>query len=53
MPPLFRFKGFEVNIPVAEIAESVGIYPGIPFAIGMISRYGPGRNNIGKELINH
>jgi ACR3 family arsenite transporter len=28
-----------VNIEIAQIAESVGIYLGIPFALGIISRY--------------
>ena len=40
LPPLFGFKGMEVNITIGQIAESVGIYLGIPFAIGLISRYG-------------
>jgi ACR3 family arsenite transporter len=39
LPPLFGIKGFEVNITIAEIARSVGIYLGIPFALGIISRY--------------
>lgn len=39
LPPLFGIKGFEVNITIAEIAKSVGIYLGIPFALGIISRY--------------
>ena len=39
LPPLFGIKGIEVNITVAEIAKSVGIYLGIPFAAGLISRY--------------
>jgi ACR3 family arsenite transporter len=40
LPPLFGFKGMEVNITIGQIAESVGIYLGIPFALGLISRYG-------------
>ncbi|HTN17239.1 MAG TPA: ACR3 family arsenite efflux transporter [Chitinophagaceae bacterium] len=40
LPPLFGIKGLEVNITIAEIAKSVGIYLGIPFAAGVISRYG-------------
>jgi arsenite transporter len=39
LPPMFGLKGFEVNISIAQIAESVGIYLGIPFALGIISRY--------------
>lgn len=39
LPPVFGFTGFEVNISIGQIAESVGIYLGIPFALGIISRY--------------
>ncbi|WP_348822806.1 ACR3 family arsenite efflux transporter [Flavobacterium aestuarii] len=39
LPPYFGYKGFEVNISIGQIAESVGIYLGIPFAMGIISRY--------------
>lgn len=39
LPPYFGYNGFEVNISIAQIAESVGIYLGIPFALGIISRY--------------
>jgi ACR3 family arsenite transporter len=39
LPPLFGIKGLEVNITISEIAKSVGIYLGIPFAAGIISRY--------------
>lgn len=39
LPPYFGYKGFEINISIAQIAESVGIYLGIPFALGIISRY--------------
>ncbi len=39
-PPLFGLNGVAVNITIAEIAKSVGIYLGIPFAAGIISRYG-------------
>ena len=40
LPPLFGLKSLEVNITIHEIAKSVGIYLGLPFAMGMISRYG-------------
>lgn len=39
LPPLFGIKGLDVDITIAEIAKSVGIYLGIPFAAGVISRY--------------
>lgn len=39
LPPYFGYTGFEVNISIGQIAESVGIYLGIPFAFGIISRY--------------
>lgn len=40
LPPYFGIDGLEVNVTIAEIAKSVGIYLGIPFAMGIISRYG-------------
>lgn len=39
LPPLFGLKGLTVDITIAEIAKTVGIYLGIPFAAGIISRY--------------
>ncbi|MFC4230630.1 ACR3 family arsenite efflux transporter [Parasediminibacterium paludis] len=39
LPPLFGIKGLVVNITIVAIAKSVGIYLGIPFAAGVISRY--------------
>ena len=39
LPPFFGIKGLEVNITIPAIAKSVGIYLGIPFAAGIISRY--------------
>ena len=39
LPPLLGLKGYEVNITIADVAQSVFIYLGIPFLAGMISRY--------------
>ncbi|WP_153796361.1 ACR3 family arsenite efflux transporter [Foetidibacter luteolus] len=39
LPPLFGLQGLAVHITIAEIAKSTGIYLGIPFAAGVISRY--------------
>ncbi len=39
LPPYVGLHGLEVNITIAEIAKSVGIYLGIPFLAGIISRY--------------
>lgn len=39
LPPYFGLKSLQVNITIGEIAKSVGIYLGLPFAMGIISRY--------------
>lgn len=39
LPPFFGFEGAIVAISIATIAESVAIYLGIPFLMGILSRY--------------
>lgn len=40
LPKLFGQSSIALDISMSSIAQTVGIYLGIPFAIGMISRYG-------------
>lgn len=39
LPPYFGLKSQAIHIGIGQIARSVGIYLGIPFAAGVISRY--------------
>ena len=39
LPPYFGLKGLAINVTIVEIATSVGIYLGLPFAMGIITRY--------------
>ena len=39
LPPYFGFEGAIVTISISTIAESVAIYLGIPFVMGIVSRW--------------
>lgn len=39
LPPYFGFEGAIVDISIATIAESVAIYLGLPFLLGILSRW--------------
>lgn len=39
LPGFFGMKSFEVNFTMIEIAKSVGIYLGIPFGAGFLTRF--------------
>ncbi|EAQ41476.1 MULTISPECIES: ACR3 family arsenite efflux transporter [unclassified Polaribacter] len=38
LPPYFGFEGAIIDISIATIAESVAIYLGLPFVLGILSR---------------
>jgi len=39
LPPLIGIKGATVDITISQIAESVALYLGLPFAAGYLTRY--------------
>lgn len=39
LPEVFGYKGVEINIGIGEIAQNVGLYLGIPFIAGILTRY--------------
>lgn len=39
LPPLFGIKSMQINVSIGEVARSVGLYLGVPFAMAIISRF--------------
>jgi ACR3 family arsenite transporter len=39
LPPHFGLKSLDIHISIDQIARSVGVYLGIPFGAGLVSRY--------------
>lgn len=39
LPPVFGIKGAEINLSISQIAKTVAIYLGIPFAAGFLTHY--------------
>lgn len=39
LPPFFGIKGLQINITMIGVAQSVGLYLGIPFIAGFVTRF--------------